>query len=54
MKKDVCFWCSDTDVTGFAGDESYPLCTRCWQKLLKDDLTLEELKEKLDAERGNK
>lgn len=45
-----CFWCGDKDVTAYAGKQGFPLCTECWHKLYRDELTLKELEEKLENE----
>ncbi len=51
IKKDTCFNCGSSDVTGFAGKQEFPLCTACWQKLLTKELTLESLERKLNEQK---
>lgn len=52
FSRDECFNCGDTNVTGFAGKQELPLCTECWMKLLKKELTLDDLEKKLHEQEG--
>lgn len=46
MKKNECFRCGSKDVTAYAGDREFPLCTECWKMLYEHKISVADLEEK--------
>lgn len=46
MDKSKCYNCGKQEVTAYAGMRELPLCTECWTKLHRKEITLKEIEAK--------